>query len=232
MTMLDELRTLLLSNGADMVGIADLNEIPVDDRHGFPFSVSIAVALNPQTVSEIKDGPTKRYDEEYERVNKLLDILGHHAAQFLKELEYKTKWFPATSYDIDPKALSTTLPHKTSATRAGLGWIGKCALLVTKNYGAAVRITTVLTDAPLPVSEPVEVSLCGECISCVDVCPGLALSGTDWKKGIGRDELYNAFACQKTARELMMQRVGIRKTLCGMCIVACPWTQKYIKRFS
>jgi len=230
MAMLDELRTLLQRSGADIVGIADLNEIPADARDGFPFGVSIAVALNPQIIAEIKDGPTKQYREEYERVNKLLDMIGHHAVQFLEEHGHKAKWFPATSYSIDPKTLSTILPHKTTATRAGLGWIGKCALLVTKAYGSAIRITTVLTDAPLPISESVDASLCGECTSCVDVCPGRTLSGINWEKGLHRDEFYDAFTCQKTALELTMQRVGVKTTLCGICIAACPWTQKYVKR--
>ena len=230
MAMLDELKTLLQRSGADMFGIADLNEIPPDARHGFPFGVSIAVALNPQIIAEIKDGPTKRYHTEYERVNKLLNIIGHHAVQFIEEHGHKAKWVPATSYGIDPKTLSTILPHKTTATKAGLGWIGKCALLVTKAYGSAVRITTVLTDAPLPISESVDASLCGECISCVDVCPGQALSGINWEKGLHRDEFYDAFTCQKTALELTMQRVGVKTTLCGICIAACPWTQKYVKR--
>ena len=231
MAMLDELKTLLQRSGADMVEVADLNEVPPDARYGFPFSISIAVALNPQIIAAIKDGPTKQYHAEYERVNKLLNMIGHHAVQFLEEHGHKAEWFPATSYDIDPKTLSTILPHKTTATRAGLGWIGKCALLVTKTYGSAVRITTVLTDAPLPVSESVDASLCGECTYCVDACPGHALSGTNWRKGLYRDALYDAFACQKTARELTMQRVGIKNTLCGICIAACPWTQKYVEKY-
>ena len=228
--MLDELKNLLQQSGADMVGIADLNEVPADVRDSFPFGVSIAVALNPQIISEIKDGPTKQYYEEYVRINKLLDVLGHITVKFLEKRRHAAKWFPATYGAIDPITISTILPHKTTATRAGLGWIGKCALLVTKVYGSAVRITTVLTDAPLPISEPVDASLCGECTSCVDVCPGQALSGINWKKGLHRDEFYDAFTCQKTALELTVQRVGVKTTLCGICIAVCPWTQKYAKR--
>jgi epoxyqueuosine reductase QueG len=36
----------------------------------------------------------------------------------------------------------TNLPHKTVATRAGLGWIGKCGLLVTNEYGPGIRCTS------------------------------------------------------------------------------------------
>lgn len=41
------------------------------------------------------------------------------------------------------------LPHKAVACRAGLGWIGKNNLLTTPDFGGAVRLCTVVTDAPL-----------------------------------------------------------------------------------
>ena len=43
----------------------------------------------------------------------------------------------------------TALPHKTIATRAGIGWIGKSALLVTAKYGSAIRLSSILTDTPI-----------------------------------------------------------------------------------
>ena len=50
---------------------------------------------------------------------------------------------------------NTVLPHKTVATRAGIGWIGKSALLVTEQYGSMIRISSILTDAPLETAVPV-----------------------------------------------------------------------------
>jgi len=157
-------------------------------------------------------------------------MLGNCAVQFLETRGHKTKWFAATSVGIEPKTLSTRLPHKTAATRAGLGWIGKCALLVTKPFGSAVRITTVLTDAKLSGGAPIDSSKCGKCTICVDACPSLAPSGKNWQVDLHRDSFFDAFACRKTARELAAKRVGIHETLCGICIAVCPWTQKYIEK--
>lgn len=229
MNMASELRRLLHANGADMVGFADLRDIARDVCNGLPFGVSIVIALRPQIISQIQSGPTKQYYNEYKRANQLLDTLGHRAVQFLKEQGYKTRLFPATG-DYDSKTLSARLQHKTTATRAGLGWIGKCALLVTKMFGSAVRITTVLTDARLPTGEPMEANFCGKCNLCVDACPGHALSGKNWRIDSHRGHFYNAFACKKTAGELTIKRVGIQGTICGICIAVCPWTQKYLRR--
>lgn len=230
MNFADILNALLKTNGADVVGIADLSEITPETRDGLPIGISIGVALDPQVISEIRDGPTRRYYEEYERANNLLDTLGNQATRFIKDQGHQAKWFAATNVDIDSETLSTRLPHKTTATFAGLGWIGKCALLVTREFGSAIRITTVLTDAELPVNEPVSQSLCGNCTACVDACPGNTISGKDWQAGVPRDFMYDAFACQKTARQIAATQVGIQLTLCGICINVCPWTQKYVTK--
>ncbi len=227
MTLSDELQTFLQSKGADVVGFADLREIDADTRDDFLFGISIGVALNPQIMSEIKDGPTRQYHEEYKRVNSLLDTLGQSTVEFFRENGYDANNFTATGI-YDSVTLSTGLPHKTVATRAGLGWVGKCALLVTKQFGSAIRFNTVLTNAQITVGQPINTSQCGDCTDCVDICPARALSGENWQVGHPRESLYDAFACQKTARALAMKRIGIRKIICGLCIVSCPWTQKYV----
>jgi len=230
MMIVNDFTGLLRSRGADLVAFADLHDIPSDVRHGLPFGISIAVALNPKIISGIQDGPTKEYYDEYNRANHLLNSLGRFAAEFLEERGHQAKSFAATDVGIDPRTHSTPLPHKTVATRAGLGWIGKCALLVTKPFGSAARITTVLTDAELPTGDPVNTSQCGDCRVCVDACPADAPSGKNWQVDVHRDSFFNAFACCKTARAMSSERIGILITICGICIAVCPWTKKYCTR--
>jgi len=45
----------------------------------------------------------------------------------------------------------------------------KCALLITKRFGSAIRLTTVLTDATLNCDTPIDDSLCGDCMDCVQI---------------------------------------------------------------
>jgi epoxyqueuosine reductase QueG len=44
-----------------------------------------------------------------------------------------------------------------------------------------------------------------------------------------RDQIYDAAACRKKASELATEQ-GIEETICGICIFACPWTQRYLRR--
>jgi epoxyqueuosine reductase QueG len=51
------------------------------------------------------------------------------------------------------------LPHKTAATRTGLGWIGRHCLLITRKFGSWIRLGTVFTDMALSSGKPIERSL-------------------------------------------------------------------------
>ena len=160
----------------------------------------------------------------------MLDLLGEKAGRYLGEQGYNARWFSATNSEIDRDTLSTRLPHKTVATLAGLGWIGKCALLITPEYGSAVRITSVLTDAELAAGTPKNRSECGDCHACVDICPGSAVTGREWEAGMSRDLLYDPFKCREVAQKWQREREGITDNICGMCIAACPWTKRYLDK--
>jgi epoxyqueuosine reductase len=225
----EEIIGLLMSQGASLVGFADLKEIDTKARDGFPYGISIAIALNPQIMSAITEGPTRAYYDEYVRVNDKLDNLGHTVAVWLQENGFQAQAGPAT-FEEDKDNLAAKLPHKTVATRAGLGWIGKCALLVTKKYGSALRLNTVLTDAPVGAGKAVNDSLCGHCTYCVDACPARAHTGEIWQAGMPREALYDAFKCRNMTRGLSKKSFGKEVSICGLCIVACPWTKKYLAR--
>ena len=115
------------------------------------------------------------------------------------------------------------------ATRAGLGWIGKNCLLVTPQYGAAIRISSFLTNAPLECNDPINQSRCGYCNLCVKKCPAQALKGTLWEVGIQREEIVDINKCYKKQVEIMLQKTGIETDLCGRCFAVCVYTQKYLK---
>lgn len=122
------------------------------------------------------------------------------------------------------------LPHKTIATRSGIGWIGKSALLVTKEFGSAVRISSILTNAPLKADKPINESRCGSCMTCTKACPGQAVKGRNWSVGVEREDYYDPELCYKKAREIAARVLNKEITLCGKCIYVCPYTQKYIRK--
>jgi epoxyqueuosine reductase len=218
----------LYLSGADLVDFADLNS--VIKGGDMPFGVSVAVALSPNIIKSIHDGPNIEYYNEYHRINEILDNIVTAGAAFLVSKGYKAC---AQTHDSVKEIgnYRTALPHKTVATRAGIGWIGKSALLVTKQYGSAVRFSSIITDAELQCAKPIDNSSCGNCTACTNACPGKAISGELWNVNIDRDSFYKPLACRKTARELTAKNINKEITLCGKCIEVCPFTQKYLSCF-
>jgi epoxyqueuosine reductase len=223
----DQIRDFLKQQGAALVGFADLGPVPAEAREGLPRAITIGVALDPGIVAGIREGPTPGYAAEYDHVNQELGRLALAAVAFLKERGFNASGGPATLHALDWATLATPLPHKTAATLSGLGWIGKCALLVTEELGSAVRLNTVLTDAPLDVGQPVKESRCGECTRCLVVCPARAPTGREWHAGMARPDFFDAHACGRHTRE-NAKLPGIGRTICGLCIAACPWTLRYL----
>ena len=225
----DALIENLVSKGASMVGFADLTDLPAGPREYMDYAVWIAVALDPHVVSGITGGPTKLYEIEYRKKNDLLRDLGVAAAKILRGFGFEAIARQATDEGIDWIDLSTPLPHKTVATRAGIGWIGKCGLLVTEEFGSAIRMAVVLTDASFGWAQPVGNSMCGDCEQCVVHCPAGAPTGEDWNKRMEREEFYDAHRCHEYIVELKRSK-GLQNKICGVCIAVCPYTKKYIKR--
>ncbi len=225
--LFSEIEALLLEGGAQILGCADLSKLPQRIRYNMPGAISIGTALSPKIIAAISSGPTEQYCEEYKRTNRLLDLLAETCAGFLKRHGFSAFAQKSSVLNLDYKTLSTPLPHKTVATLAGIGWIGKCALLVNEKFGSAVRYNTVLTDAPLFFAKPVELSGCGECFKCVQACPAGAPSGKLWEKEKPREDFFDAFKCMEYAAKVS-RNIGVKKTLCGICIRACPYTIEYI----
>lgn len=227
----NELKSYLKSLGASLVGFADLNNVNTSLHKNLKYGIVFAIKFNPEIIQGIHEGPTKEYYEEYKKISKELDDIAMSCVKYIEKQGYSALAQTST-YVTSDENLTTYLPHKTVATRAGMGWIGKNSLLITQQYGSAVRISSVLTDMPVIPDMPINDSRCGKCSKCVDACPATAIKGTLWNINSTREELLDPFKCRKKARELLKQRVGVEMSLCGKCIEVCQYTQQYIKRNS
>lgn len=223
-----EIEARLRRQGAVLVGFADLAALPVEARDGYLYGISIAMELDPKIVNIVGNGPSHEYSDEYDRVNSLLNQLAESGADLLKSRGFDALAKTQSVVVQDKTTQRSKLPHKTVATKAGLGWIGKCALLITEEYGSAIRITTILTNAELSVGAPITMSKCGKCDECKKICPAGAISGIQWQAGLDRDDFIKALDCDSMLKE-RGNVIGHRHGSCGLCIWACPWTQKHLK---
>jgi epoxyqueuosine reductase len=233
--------------GADLVGVADLapfNAVPLDPPDLLaPFSraISIAISLPWATFGELKDAPSLIYDNVYQTANRHLDDLAFKTAKRLAANGCYALPIPASQV-VDRQNWRGAISHKAVARMAGLGWQGKSLLLVTREYGPAVRLVTVLTDAPLVADRPVK-NRCGTCTRCQDACPAGAI------KGVGTQDRYasrnaalyfDKCVAQLKRHSVMLENYArqggpqtteptFHKLICGLCIKACPFGRKKVR---
>jgi len=221
---------LLESEGVSVYGFADLRSLPVEQRDGYDYGIVIGLPWDKDVLLGIENGPTPAYHANYDRLNQRLDQLSLLVENTLVDWGFRAQGNTRQRVGSWEGTYLTKLPHKTVATRAGIGWIGKCALLVTKNFGAGIRISVILTNAPLKTGKPIDKSQCGSCQTCKEICPAQAVSGKTWHVSLEREAFFDAPACAQYARTRAEELLHQKVTLCGLCVLKCPWTQHYLQR--
>ena len=241
---MEKLREELYQRGASLVGYGlienyygrstgtdfdtqEFHKIEGEIPH-YPVGISIAIAIPKEVIKGISEKPTMDYYHTYKELNQRLNSLAEFCKRYLMDLGYEA-YAQTANRSKEYGNYKTVMPHKTVAVTAGLGWIGKSALLVTKEYGSAVRLTSVLTTAPLSCSPSILDSPCRQCEICKKACPGKAITGNEWDPEKGREWIFDALACRKRAREIALEELDKVITLCGKCIEICPYTQRYLR---
>jgi epoxyqueuosine reductase QueG len=207
----DELKSILIESGATVVGVGDISPALREEIMHLKRAVSIGVKrnLNADTVKQLID-------------------LQKKAESYLRQKGYRFLSIPPDSDRRNGKFISRLYGlfcHKTAATCAGLGWIGKNGLLINREYGPRLSWATVLTDAPFEPDEPVVVSGCKDCDLCVKYCPSGAISGVEWSRSEPFPPLVDYKKCDEFKKA---RRRFEKKPNCGVCINICPYgRQRY-----
>lgn len=213
-------------------GAADLRDFPTPrDEKGrrLPRALSWAMPMDPHIMVGIQDGPNQAYADEYARVNNTINALSSTLAAEIKTRGFRARPL-AASDRTDTVHIKGDFPHKTAATRAGLGWVGRHCQLITRQYGSWIRLGTVFTDLELPCGPPVERNFCGRCTRCVDACPANALKGSAWYPNIPREAILDAWACDQWKKEHYFEYHQGHN--CGICSAVCPYGLKVLKKKS
>jgi epoxyqueuosine reductase len=226
--MINEIIQKSIDNPDDfIIGFADLNGILADST--FRFGLVIGKRLDDKIIDSIINGPTLEYFHYSKAVNAELSELIHKIADSIINIGFDCKIIEPSIDKVvldseDYKfTLRTPVSHKMIGTRAGLGWIGKTDLFISKKFGSRLRLVSLLTDYPFEISElPVNRSKCGKCNLCVTNCPANAATGQLWDINTDRDIFFDALKCRDKCVELSKKHLNLDSMVCGMCVLICP----------
>ncbi len=211
----DLLKNYASDRGADLFGVTETARIKDyidvelrDEASQLPFAVSIGIRLMRSVLNAIVNRPNQIYKTHYRQVNAVLDYITQLTAGFIQRRGYNA--IPiAASFVIDWEKQNSHVSHRHVAIAAGLGFLGRNNLLIHPEYGAGVRLATILTNMPLTVDSPIA-DECGECLECMIACPAEAIS----ENNFDFDKCYEQVT--KFAKEN-----NYNVYLCGLCVKAC-----------
>jgi len=119
---------------------------------------------------------------------------------------------------------SAPVMDKAWAKKAGLGWIGKNANLITREQGSFFFIADLIIDLELEADGPIT-DYCGTCTRCIDACPTDAIVQpyvVDGSKCISylTIELKDELLPKEFAGKMDNWMFG-----CDICQDVCPWNR-------
>jgi epoxyqueuosine reductase len=126
---------------------------------------------------------------------------------------------------VEIKVFVDTAPvmEKPLAQAAGLGWQGKHTNLLSRGLGNWFFLGAIFTTLDLPKDAP-EVSHCGTCTACLDICPTRAFPAPyqlDARRCISYLTIEHRGPVDAALRGLM----GNRIYGCDDCLAVCPWNK-------
>lgn len=119
---------------------------------------------------------------------------------------------------------SAPVLEKHFAEQAGLGWIGKHTLVLSRDAGSWSFISGFLTDAPLPTTHEPEQPRCGSCTACIDICPTQAIVAP-YRLDARRCISYHTIEMTGPIPDEFRQPMGNRVFGCDDCQLICPWNR-------
>jgi epoxyqueuosine reductase len=131
---------------------------------------------------------------------------------------HRTAWRTRAAVDSAP------LNERTLAQLAGLGWIGRNALLISPEAGSYRLLGALLTEAPLAAHHAgLGADRCGSCSACETRCPTGALVGR--RVLTERCISYLTIEHQGVIPRALAERFEGWWFGCDLCQEACPWNR-------
>ena len=140
------------------------------------------------------------------------------------KLERLARGIEELTADFEYKGMGDTgaLVDTAVARRAGIGFIGKNGLVISKEFGSYMFLGELITNLELEPDQPVDYD-CGDCNRCVEACPTSCLLG---------DSTMDARRCLSfQTQDKGMMDLEFRKKIktviygCDICQICCPYNK-------
>ncbi len=208
--MFEYIKSFLLAEGIDRVGIVPLNECEIINERILPKDVNCAIIFCiPYRTSK------KTSDDGFSEYARIYD---YH--KFSSSLYNKlSNAFPDAHGFCDHSPIN----EKLAAAKCGLGVIGRNSLFIDSVYGSYVFLGSILISEKIEYRHS-DILKCIDCGKCIDACPNNAIS----EIGIIRSLCLSAISQKKnkTYEEKDILKEHHIAWGCDICQTVCPYNDK------
>jgi epoxyqueuosine reductase QueG len=183
MELKQSVKDVALGQGADLVGVVSVKDLPEHEEEItriLPSAESVVVVAAKHSLASIRSANNQVAQFDTIHTYGQAEKAAHGAARFLESRGAPAVAVPAfipLDMAAPKKGMRGEICWRRAGVRAGLGSYGENGLLVTPEFGSAVRVSGVVTAAELEGDTPLEEDVCDHCMRCVEACPAGALSG-------------------------------------------------------
>ena len=180
--------------------------------------ISLAVSYYPGWIERVEDKNTSRisrYALGYDYHKVISDKLRLLLNFIINEIKGEVKG--VIYCDAGP------VMEKVIAERAGLGWVGKNTLLITREFGSWVFLGEIILDVEIKEDNPGE-NLCSDCNLCIESCP----TGAIIAPGIINASRCLSYFTTENRGEIPVElrdALGNRVFGCDSCQEICPFNK-------
>lgn len=249
----EKAKSVALAHGADLAGVVKVSDLPEHEEGIFrilPSAKSVMVVATRHGLASIRseNNQMAQFDAIYTYAE--CARAAHNASRFLESEGFASVAVPAfipIDMAAPKKGMRGEICWRRAGVRAGLGSYGENGLLITREFGSAIRISGLVTSADLQADSALDEDVCDHCMGCIEACPAGALSGEGkidkrlcgdqiFRYGLRFFQDFLHGLVKKPAKEVeqMLQGYGVREMwqtfvtgnyyYCFKCQSQCPAT--------
>lgn len=143
-----------------------------------------------------------------------------------KKLKYLYEWMREEVGHLNARLFVDSGPvlERDWARRAGLGWVGKNAMLINPNKGSYFFLAEIICDVEFVYDLPLQ-DHCGTCTRCIEACPTDAISPAGYVIDSSKCISYLTIELKTDIPPEFKGKMENWMYGCDICQAVCPWNR-------
>lgn len=179
----------------------------------------VSLVYNYYPEERLPDGPDDLKIAKYAYGQDYHQVIKDKLTEFLENLRLEIG-------EINGRAFVDSAPvmERQWAQKAGIGWLGKNSLLLTRKMGSFFFLAELIIDLEVEPDPPLIKDYCGTCTKCIDACPTDAIVA-DGVIDASRCISYFTIELKESIPEEFKGKFSNWIFGCDICQDVCPWNR-------